>query len=837
MKKSDMPSRFSGSGLSPLKIAVLYAVIGGIWIFASDRLLGLLVSDQQFLPTLQTFKGWFYALVTGLLLYYLIGRYASDRRKAEEELIESEERYHSLFQNSIDAVMLTSPEGSILAANPEACRIFQMTEEEICRGGRAGLVDMTDPNLPLAIEERERTGKVRGELTFVRKDGSKFPGEISSAIYTDRYGNRRTAMIIRDVSERRQSEQLTTEALNYAKTMLEASPAGIITYNAASGAAVSANEAAATIIGATLEQVKQQNFRKIESWKVSGLLAAAEKALASGKEELMDTHFFTTFGREVWLSCRFVPFRYGGEEQLLLLFLDITERRKAEEAVRKSEERFRSLFENMLGGFAYCRMIFEDRQPRDFMYLEVNSAFERLTGLKDVVGRKVSEVIPGIREAYPELFEIFGRVSLSGRPERFELYLEPIKAWLNISVYSTEKEHFITVFDNITEHKKAEEQLRHAQKMEAIGQLAGGVAHDFNNILSAIIGYGSLTQMKMKDDDPLKHNVEQILASAERASQLTRSLLAFGRKQIITMKRLDLNDVIKRVESLLVRLIGEDIEFGTRLSKTALTVMADSGQIEQVLMNLATNAKDAMPDGGTLAIRTEKGKLDAEFIKMHGYGKAGEYAVISVTDTGSGMTEETRQRIFEPFFTTKETGKGTGLGLAIAYGIVKQHDGYITAYSAPGRGTTFMVYLPLVAAAPEEKREETGGYPAGGTEKILVAEDDTALRKLSESILKEFGYRVVTAIDGEDAITEFRKDVNGIDLIVLDLIMPKKNGREVYDEIKKMKPGIKVLFASGYTADIIHKKGILDEGLDFMMKPISPRDLVRKVREILDRKQ
>ena len=373
--------------------------------------------------------------------------------------------------------------------------------------------------------------------------------------------------------------------------------------------------------------------------------------------------------------------------------------------------------------------------------------------------------------------------------------------------------------------------------MEAVGQLAGGVAHDFNNILSAIIGYGSLLQMKMAADDPLKVNVEQILEAADRAAQLTQSLLAFGRKQLITVKRLDLNEIIRKVEDLLRRLIGEDIDLETCLSETPLPVMADSGQMEQVLMNLATNARDAMPSGGLLALGTEKKVLDAEFTKVHGYGKAGEYAVVSVTDTGMGMSEETRRRIFEPFFTTKETGRGTGLGLAIVYGVVKQHGGYIDVYSEQGKGTAFRIYLPLSRSeAKEEKKEETGRDPSGGTETILVAEDDEAIRRLSGSVLKEFGYSVILVEDGEDAVAKFREHMQRIDLVMLDMIMPKKNGREAYGEIKKIKPDIKVLFASGYAADIIQGKGIAEEGLDFIMKPVSPMDLLRKVREILDGK-
>ncbi len=395
---------------------------------------------------------------------------------------------------------------------------------------------------------------------------------------------------------------------------------------------------------------------------------------------------------------------------------------------------------------------------------------------------------------------------------------------------------FLAIILDLTDRQKLENQLRQAQKMEAVGQLAGGIAHDFNNILTAIIGYGNLLLMKLKVDDPLRAYADQILASSERAASVTHSLLAFSRKQIINPKPVRVNDIITRVGKLLARLIGEDVDLGLRLSDRDTTVIADSGQIEQMLMNLVTNARDAMPEGGHLSVETDIAELDQTYITTHGYGALGTYLVISVSDTGAGMDEATRERVFEPFFTTKEVGRGTGLGLSIVYGIVKQHGGYINCYSERGKGTTFKIYLPLLpSGAADTAASAEFAPPQGGRETVLVAEDDEEVRTLVKNILTEFGYTVIEAADGDDAVQQFMKHRETIQLLIIDVIMPKVSGKEVYTRIGQMRPGIKALFTSGYTADIVHKKGILEEGTDFITKPIIPQELLMKVRDILNR--
>jgi two-component system, cell cycle sensor histidine kinase and response regulator CckA len=384
------------------------------------------------------------------------------------------------------------------------------------------------------------------------------------------------------------------------------------------------------------------------------------------------------------------------------------------------------------------------------------------------------------------------------------------------------------------EKRHLEAQLNHARKMEAVGQLAGGVAHDFSNILTTIIGYSHIMIMKMDASDPLIHFVNHILSASERATSLTQSLLTFSRKQIINPQLLNINEAIARINKLLIRLIREDIEYRSVLTEKRLTVMADVGQLEQVLMNLATNARDAMPQGGTLTVSTDIAELDSVFIHQHGYGKKGTYATISIADTGTGMDETTRQKIFEPFYTTKEVGKGTGLGLAIAYGSVKQQNGYIIVDSVLGQGSVFKIYLPLVSGYIDEEQKSESPAIKKGSETVLIAEDDDNVRKLNRALLESYGYRVLEAVDGNEALHIFEMHGGEIDLLVLDVVMPKLNGKEVYDEIRRRKPDMKALFTSGYAADIIGSKGIQDEELNIMAKPLSPIVFLKKVRDILD---
>lgn len=520
---------------------------------------------------------------------------------------------------------------------------------------------------------------------------------------------------------------------------------------------------------------------------------------------------------------------------ILTLSFNIRQRARAEKALRESEEKYHTLVDNLSIG------VYRNTGGPNGRFLQANPAMIKIYGydsLDEFMQINVSDLYqePEDRKLFIEELARNGFVRNRELPMKKK---DGTPIWILCSANAMFDEHRKVkwtdgVNEDITERKQLEVQLRQAQKMEAIGTLAGGVAHDFNNILTAIIGYGNLLKMKIEGDQALIYYLDPILSSAEKAAQLTQSLLAFSRKQIISLRPVSLNEIVEGMGKLLLRVIGEDIELQLEQRDGRLMVLADRSQVEQVILNLVTNARDAMPQGGSLSIETDSIRLTRELLVKHEFMRPGDYAVISVSDTGDGMDEETRGRIFEPFFSTKSVGKGTGLGLAIVYGIIKQHNGDISVYSEPGKGTTFKIYLPLAEEEALEGGVRSVEAPVvGGTETILIGEDNDEVRRLAKDILAYGGYTVILARDGEEAIAKFRDHSGRIDLLVLDVVMPKKNGKEVYEEIRRLNPRIKVLFMSGYTANIIHKKGVLEEGLNFIPKPLSPDRLLRKVREVL----
>ena len=521
---------------------------------------------------------------------------------------------------------------------------------------------------------------------------------------------------------------------------------------------------------------------------------------------------------------------------------DIAELKEAEKIISQSKQDWEETFDTITDMITV--------HDRDFNIVRANKAAQKILGLpflEKTPDVKCFKYYHGAEKPPEECPSC--QCFKTGKPVTFEIFEPHLKMFLEVNAYprfdaNNELAGVIHVVRDISGQKKMQEYLSHSQRLESIGTLAGGIAHDFNNILTAITGYGHILKMKAKEDDPSKAYIEQILASAERAANLTQSLLAFSRKQISSPEPVKLKGIIENVKRLLQRVIGENIELRTEISGEELTAMADSVQIEQVLVNLCTNARDAMPEGGVLAIKmkrvsadkirhtiaSEAGRISPEMLGDKGY------AEISVIDTGTGMDEKTRERIFEPFFTTKEVGKGTGLGLSMVYGIVKQHHGHISVQSEAGQGTTFRIYLPLteIAVSKEIKAAEATTAITGGAETILLAEDEETVRKLTKIVLEEFGYTVIEASDGQEAVSKFMENKDRIDLFLSDIVMPGMNGREAYERIKRVKPDIKVLFASGYPSDFTHKSEILKGGLDFISKPVSPDNLLKKVREVLD---
>jgi PAS domain S-box-containing protein len=512
---------------------------------------------------------------------------------------------------------------------------------------------------------------------------------------------------------------------------------------------------------------------------------------------------------------------------------EIAEREKAEAALLESEVKFRSIFEQATDGI----MIADADTKKQ---IEANKAMCIMLGYTrdELLGLSVDDIhpkehLPAIRKSFEK--QLRGEIRLMSEVPMLRKDGSIFYADINAApVTLGGRQCLCGIFRDITDQQKLEDQLRQAQKMESIGTLAGGIAHDFNNILAAIIGYGHIVLMKMAEDDPQRVNIEHMLEGGDRAAQLTQSLLLFSRKQISDRKPVDLNEIIRTVDKFLKRVIGEDVECRASLFDEALPILGDAHQIEQLLMNLATNARDAMSTGGIFTIATEQVWLDDTFITLYGYGKPGIYGLITISDTGKGMDAVTREHIFEPFFTTKEVGKGTGLGLAMVYGIIKQHEGFINVYSEPGRGTSFKIYLPLISAGVEEEKKPVEEHARGGTETILLAEDDETLRTMTRAILEEVGYTVIAAVDGQDVVNKFKENKERIKLLLFDIIMPKKTGKEAYDEIRAIQPDIKILFQSGYAPDLVRQKLLLEGKMPVVFKPVTPMMLLKQVRSVLD---
>jgi PAS domain S-box-containing protein len=1088
-------------------------------------------------------------------------RLAAERSRAEAEVL----RYKLLAEHSRDVMLYVRREdGRILEANAAAIEAYGYTHEEL---QSLSIDELRDPavraDMAAQLEEADRSGALF-ETVHRRKDGSTFPVEVSSqGASVD--GVRMLVSVIRDISERRRVEEELRHHDERLRVALDASNAGTWEWD------LRTNE----------------NFWSEELWKIYGLEPhsrtpsyeawrqiiapedkeaterAVKEAAQAGADLDVEFRVQDLDGGERWIMARARPQRDSAGEPIRYvgIALDITQRKRVEEALRESEERYRALFENMLDGFAYCRMLYDEGgAPIDFVYLEVNDRFVEVTGLRDVVGKRVTTVIPGIRELNPELFDIYGRVAATGKPESFEINFKPLSRWLNVAAYGAGAGHFIAVFEDVSERKiheidresmlavlrvanaanntrelirtvtaelqkwsgfeavgirlqegddfpycetrgfpaefveaekrlcardedgnllrdgsgspvlecmcgnilcgrtdprqafftaagsfwtnsttkllgstseadrqartrnrchgegyesvalvplrcgprtlglmqfndrrpdrftsekiafmervagslamaleqhaaqaalgaserrfrllvesspdaivvqtegriaylnraavslfgansaeqllgmpvldryplelreigqqrvrtaneerravpaaemkfvrldgslvevessavpvdfqgssgalvfirdvternralaereRLREQLTQAQKMESIGSLAGGVAHDFNNLLTVINGYSSMLLKKAGPGDPTRGWLEEIRHAGHRAAELTQQLLAFSRKQILQPCVLDLNRVVEGMRPLVARLVGEDVELRIGLHPGPATINADPHQLEQVVMNLAVNARDAMPNGGTLAMTTSAVELDGAAAGAPANAPAGSYVLLAVSDGGTGMDEETRRRIFEPFFTTKGIGKGTGLGLSMTLGIVEQSGGYIAVDSAPGRGTTFRIYLPQAEGSVATDAPPDATPSGQGNETVLVVEDQPEVRTFVADALKTYGYRVIESADAEDALALCQRNRGRIDLVLTDVVMPNMGGRELAQRLRKDWADVNILFMSGYTDDAAMQQAGLESCVSFIRKPFSPDEIAARIREIL----
>jgi two-component system cell cycle sensor histidine kinase/response regulator CckA len=745
----------------------------------------------------------------------------------------AEARLAGIMDAAMDAIITIDSRHRIVFFNRAAEEMFRCTAESILgkpldlliperfREDHSGHIDAFGRT---GITSRSMAGT--RDIYALRADGDEFPAEASIS-QLDGGEQKLYTVIMRDVTSRvlaRQEIERQTMLLDLAPVIIFTLDWRIASWNAGAERLYgwSAQEAIGKFAYKLLDTIYPEPRQKViddffvnGSWQ--GDLAHLKK---NGERVIVASNLALHHGPD------------GKPLEILALNIDITERKRAEYELIESEKRYKRLFAES----PYPMWVF-DRETLQF--LEVNEAAIRQYGFTrdEFLSMTIKDIRPV--EDLPRFLESTRQLSdqLSAnevwRHKRKDGQVMDVEINAHSITFDGRPGRLVLAYD-ITERRMLEEQLRQSQKMEAIGMLAGGIAHDFNNLLTAISGYTELSLRKLKPDDPIRKNLEEVAKAGDRAAMLTHQLLAFSRKQVLQPTVLDLNSVITELEKMLRRLIGDNIILESKPAEDLWLTKADAGQIDQIIMNLAINARDAMPHGGRLAIETRNIELDENYAASHLDVTPGDYVMLAVSDTGVGMSPEVRDKVFDPFFTTKEAGKGTGLGLSTVYGIVQQSGGTIWVYSEPGYGTTFKIFLPRVVDDEDAiHRTEPKEIP-NGTETVLIAEDAEQVRMLTASVLELYGYNVIEASDGEEALRHCSEHGGSIDLLVTDVVMPGMSGTELAQQINRQCPDVKVLYISGYTDDTIVHRGVLEPGTSFLQKPFTAEVLARKVRSVLD---
>lgn len=768
------------------------------------------------------------------------------REQLDRELRTSEELNRRIIEAVPCGLVVVSLEGAVLKANAEARRTLGLSFDELTKRFVSDFRPETFwedgtlcPVEDYPVSKCLATGQPQPAATI----GMRRPdGQISWAIFTaipffDPGTDRMIGAVVTfvDITERKQAEQKLRESEERFRTLFENLPIGAYRTSAA-GEILNANPALVRMLGydsfaslasRNLEKegfapgYSRQEFHR--QMQQQGSIKGSEAVWTKRDGSLM----VVRENARVIRDSEGALFYEGTVE-------DITEQKLAEEAFKASEQRYRELVENA------SEIIYTHDLEGSFT--SINRAGELITGYsRDEILRMniVQLVAPASRELVARLIERQASTNAAADELTF-LTKEGRELTMEVSIRFLYQEWRVSavlgIARDVTQRRQFEEQLRHSQKMEAMGKLAGGVAHDFNNFLTAILGYSQLALAQLDPAHPIRKDLEEISRTTEYAAALARQLLAIGRRQIMSPRILKLNEFVGDMNALLRRLIGEDVELRFVADPNLAPVSADPGMIEQVILNLVLNARDAMPKGGKLTLETANVELDPSYTQGGRLPvKPGSYVMLAVTDTGVGMDAQTQSRVFEPFFTTKAPGKGTGLGLSMAYGIVKQNAGYIWVYSQVGVGTTFKIYLPQAKDEPPVSLPlEARSVQLQGSETILLVEDDTRVRALARGILETNGYRVVEASSGEEALTILGQWQDPIHLLVTDVVMPKMSGRALAQRTTLSRPDMKVLYISGYAHNSIIHHDILERGEAFLQKPFTPSGLVSKVREVLD---